>query len=78
MTVDELGASGQLAQAAPVLPDVADVADGVTSLGAVAPQSSQRSLEHVVGLVAPLLVGGALLAGVLGLSAQERRRRRAR
>lgn len=79
VTVGELGGGGQLAQAAPVLPEAAQVfADGATALGPVDAQSAQTSVQDVAGILAPLLVGGALLAGVLGLSAQERRRRRAR
>lgn len=79
VTVGQLGGSGQLAQAAPALPEaVQEVADGTTALGAVDAQSAETSVQDVAGILAPLLVGGALLAGVLGLSAQERKRRRAR
>jgi hypothetical protein len=84
VTVPDLGATGQLAQAAPLPPlgtadDAAAVAEDdlravATAVTATSPTSAQTAGD-VAAVLAPLLVGGALLAGVLGLSAQERRRR---
>ena len=85
VTVPDLGATGQLAQGAPVpaLPAddaavvagaEADLRAAATAVTAASPASAQTAGD-VAAVLAPLLVGGALLAGVLGLSAQERRRR---